>query len=61
MYNTTPGALNAATLTVQTPATDVYPERSHQHSEGHRGLIRQDDADLFRESFPRYGGDKTSV
>lgn len=59
-YNTTPDALNAATLTVQTPATDVYPERSHRHSEGHRELIRQeDDADLFRESFPRYDGNKT--
>lgn len=62
MYNTKPDALNAATLTVQTPVTDVYLERSHQHSEGHRELIRQeDDADLFRESFPRYGRDKTLV
>lgn len=58
---TTPDALNATTLTVQTPATDVYQGLSHQHSEGHRELIRrqESDVDLFRESFPRYGGDKT--
>lgn len=62
MYNTTPDALNAATRTAQTPATDVYPERSHQPSEEHGELIRQeDDADLFRESLTRYGGDKTLV
>lgn len=56
MYNTT---LDAH---IQTPATHVYPERSHQHSGAHRELIRrEDDTDLFRESFPRYGGDKTWV